>query len=102
MRDTRFIIDKDGNIKDTVVDLNERLEEELNDCRFILYQDDFGNYEIRYDDDKVFHFLWEICPFLNKQEAIIEGLKEKLCELGVSDVKINGERIDTGMEEWLE
>ena len=35
-----------------------------------------------------------------KQEN--EGLKEKLCEFGVSDVKINGKRIDNGLEEWLE
>ena len=44
----------------------------------------------------------QVTKKLNKQQAIIEGLKEKLCELGVSDVKINGERIDIGMEEWLE
>lgn len=82
MRDTRFIIDKDGNINDTVVDLNERLQEELNDdCRFILSQDDFGNYEIRYDDDKVFHFLWEICPFLNEQQAIINKLSKTLADM---------------------
>ena len=39
---------------------------------------------------------------LNEQQSIIEALKEKLCELGVSDVKINGKRIDTGLEEWLD
>ena len=30
MSGERFIIDENGNIKDTVVDLNERLQEELN------------------------------------------------------------------------
>ena len=42
--------------------------------QFILYQDDFGNYEIRYDD-KVFHFLWELAPILNEQRAIINKLQ---------------------------
>ncbi len=44
---------------------------ELNDCDFTLLQDDFGNYEIRYNDE-VFHFLWEVAPILNKQQAIIQ------------------------------
>ena len=39
---------------------------------------------------------------IGEQQAIIEGLKEKLCELGVSDVKINGKRMNTGLAEWLE
>ena len=42
--------------------------------RFILCQDDLGNYEIRYDD-KVFHFLWEVTPILNEQQELIEELK---------------------------
>ena len=42
---------------------------------FILCQDDLGNYEIRYDD-KVFHFLWEVAPILNDQQATIETLKK--------------------------
>jgi len=42
----------------------------MNDERFILCQDDLGNYEIRYDD-KVFHFLWEVAPILNEQQALI-------------------------------
>lgn len=70
-----------------------------------------GRYTLMFDEHTF--FVWDnekeermtasqVTKKLNKQEAIIEGLKEKLCELGVSDVKINGERIDTGMEEWLE
>lgn len=49
-----------------------------NDCEFILCQDDLGNDEIRYDDDKIFHFLWEVAPLLNEQQAIINKLKEEL------------------------
>lgn len=60
---------------------NEKLQNELNDCDFILCQDDFGNYEIRYDDDKIFHFLWEVAPILNKQQAIIQSLKEEVNKL---------------------
>lgn len=60
---------------------NEKLRNELNDCDFILCQDDFGNYEIRYDDDKIFHFLWEVAPILNKQQAIIQSLKEEINKL---------------------
>lgn len=53
---------------------NRQLQEGLNDCKFILCQDDLGNYEIRYDD-KVLHFLWEVAPILNEQQAVIEELK---------------------------
>lgn len=42
--------------------------------QFILYQDDLGNYEIRYGD-KVFHFLWEVAPILNEQQATIKQLE---------------------------
>ena len=31
-----------------------------------------------------------------------EAFKEKLCELGVSDVKLYEKRYYTGLEEWLE
>jgi len=44
----------------------------------------------------------KVVELLNEQQATIDGLKEKLCEFGVSDVKINGKRINTGLEEWLE
>jgi len=42
----------------------------MSENRFILCQDDLGNYEI-WDDDKVFHFLWEVAPILNEQESTI-------------------------------
>ena len=42
---------------------------------FISCQDDLGNYEIRYDD-KVFHFLWEVVPILNEQQATNDYLEE--------------------------
>lgn len=54
---------------------NKRLQKESNDCKFVLCQDDLGNYEIRYDDNKVLHFLWEVAPILNEQQAMIEELK---------------------------
>ena len=31
----------------------------------------------------------------------LEAFKDKLCELGVSDVKLYGKRYYTGLEEWL-
>ena len=85
-------------------------------ARVIMMSEDIreytdGRYTLMFDEHTF--FVWDnekeermtasqVTKKLNKQEAIIEGLKEKLCELGVSDVKINGKRIDTGMEEWLE
>ena len=70
-----------------------------------------GRYTLMFDEHTF--FVWDnekeermtalqVTKKLNKQQAIIEGLKEKLCELGVSDVKINGKRMDIGLEEWLE
>ena len=47
----------------------------MSEKRFILCQDDLGHYEIRYDD-KVFHFLWEVAPILNEQQATINELEE--------------------------
>ena len=32
----------------------------------------------------------------------LEAFKDKLCELGVSDVKLYGKRYYTGLEEWLD
>ena len=52
----------------------------MSDVRFILCQDDFGNYEIR-DNNKVFHFLWEVAPILNEQQAIIIKQDEEIKKL---------------------
>lgn len=52
----------------------------MSEKRFILCQDDFGNYEIRYDED-VFHFLWEVAPILNEQQATIQFLQNEIDEL---------------------
>ena len=49
----------------------------MSEKRFILCQDDLGNYEIRYDD-KVFHFLCEVAPILNEQQCIIQELERKV------------------------
>lgn len=85
-------------------------------ARVIMMSEDIreytdGRYTLMFDEHTF--FVWDnekeermtasqVTKKLNKQEAIIEGLKEKLCELGVSDVKINGKRMDIGLEEWLE
>ena len=53
----------------------------------------------------VLYVVSKLNKLTNENEQLKQengGLKEKLCELGVSDVKINGKRIDTGLEEWLE
>ena len=52
----------------------------MSDERFILCQDDLGNYEIRYDED-VFHFLWEVAPILNEQQALIIKQEEEIKKL---------------------
>ena len=53
--------------------------------------------------------LGAVCDLLNEQDEEIkelqlqlEAFKDKLCELGVSDVKLYGKRYYTGLEEWLE
>lgn len=64
----------------------------------------FGDDGTRIVDNQTGKELYaiDIAGLLNEQQATIDGLKEKLCELGVSDVKINGKRINTGLAEWLE
>ena len=52
----------------------------MSDVRFILCQDDFGNYEIRYDD-KIVYFLWEVAPILNEQQSIIIKQDEEIKKL---------------------
>lgn len=56
---------------------------------------------------KLNHFA--TIDLLNEQDGEIkelklqlEAFKDKLCELGVSDVKLYGKRYYTGLEEWLE
>lgn len=38
----------------------------------------------------------------NELKTQLEAFQNKLCELGVSDVKLYGKRYYTGLEEWLE
>ena len=57
--------------------------------------------------------LWfgDVVAMLNEGVALVEenkelklqleAFKDKLCELGVSDVKLYGKRYYTGFEEWL-
>ena len=60
---------------------------------FILCQDDFGNYEIRYDEE-VFHFLWEVAPILNEQQAIIHR-----DELSIKTMMSNMEKLEEENEQ---
>ena len=64
------------------------------DVQFILCQDDFGNYEIRYED-KVFHFLWEVAPILNEQQAII-----RRDEISIKTMMSNMEKLEEEKEYW--
>ena len=52
----------------------------MSETRFILCQDDLGNYEIR-DDEEVIHFLWEVAPILNEQQATIIKQDEEIKKL---------------------
>ena len=60
---------------------------------FILCQDDFGNYEIRHDEE-VFHFLWEVAPILNEQQAII-----RRDEISIKTMMSNMEKLEKENEE---
>lgn len=74
------VVDLLNNQQAVINDLEKEKDswKNKNDCEFILCQDDLGNDEIRYGDDKIFHFLWEVAPLLNEQQAIINKLKEEL------------------------
>lgn len=69
----------------------------MSETRFILCQDDFGNYEI-WDDDKVFHFLWEVAPILNEQQATIDEQKIIIEERDVANERLNRFLIEIGLE----
>lgn len=60
---------------------------------FILCQDDFGNYEIRHDEE-VFHFLWEVAPILNEQQAII-----RRDEISIKTMMSNMEKLEEENEQ---
>ena len=68
----------------------------MTDERFILCQDDLGNYEIR-DDDTVFHFLWEVAPILNEQQATISRLEEEKIELREENKRLNAFLVEKGL-----
>ena len=69
----------------------------MSEKRFILCQDDLGNYEIRYDDE-VFHFLWEVAPILNEQQATIDEQKIIIEERDVANERLNRFLIEIGLE----
>ena len=65
----------------------------MTDERFILCQDDLGNYEIM-DGDKVYHFLWEVAPILNEQQAII-----RRDEISIKTMMSNMEKLEEENDE---
>lgn len=65
----------------------------MTDEQFIICQDDLGNYEIRYAD-KVFHFLWEVAPILNEQQAII-----RRDEISIKTMMSNMEKLEEENEQ---
>lgn len=65
----------------------------MTDERFILCQDDLGNYEIM-DGDKVYHFLWEVAPILNEQQAII-----RRDEISIKTMMSNMEKLEEENEQ---
>ena len=76
--------------------------------RFDFYSDDYLVGIIDTVTGKKLNYFATI-DLLNKQDDEIkelqlqvEAFKDKLCELGVSDVKLYGKRYYTGLEEWLE
>ena len=64
---------------------------------FILCQDDLGNYEIRYEDN-VYHFLYEVAPILNEQQATIDEQKIIIEERDVANERLNRFLIEIGLE----
>ena len=74
----------------------------MTENRFKINTNEIGHIYIDNPNGK--HMSWiEVENTLNNLHEENECLKEKLCELGISDVKCYGKRrIDTGLEEWLE
>lgn len=72
---------------------------------FILCQDDLGNYEIRYDEE-VLHFLWEVAPILNEQQATIDQLNlaidDLLSHTSCDEIKKENEQLRKTMNEVIE
>ena len=52
--------------------------------------------------DEVVNLLNRLSDENKELKLQLEAFKDKLCELGVSDVKLYGKRYYTGLEEWLE
>lgn len=84
---------------------------------YIHYADDNNKQLIDTESDFNIHIdeiysdeeLIQLCNLLNELndenkelKLQLEAFKDKLCELGVSDVKLYGKRYYTGLEEWLE
>ena len=60
------------------------------------------NWEKKLNANDVVDRLNELNDENKELKLQLEAFKDKLCELGVSDVKLYGKRYYTGLEEWLE
>lgn len=86
----------------------------MSEKRFTLFVKDDG-YWIRDESDfkiiatglklgvaaNLIAYLNELNDENKELKLQLEAFKDKLCELGVSDVKLYGKRYYTGLEEWL-
>jgi len=100
--------------EENIVDnLNKRTIREISDMckkmtenkRFTI--DNNGKYFDRLNNryltiDNLLNELNELNNENKELKLQLEAFKDKLCELGVSDVKLYGKRYYTGLEEWLE
>ena len=71
---------------------------ELNEENEVLKQ----QLKTRYVVNKQYEELQRLREENKELKLQLEAFKDKLCELGVSDVKLYGKRYYTGLEEWLE
>ena len=93
MTEKRFTICVDSNNLKSLWD-DERTEEEP--LLWLTLSDRIGGI------DNVCELLNELNDENKELKLQLEAFKDKLCELGVSDVKLYGKRYYTGLEEWLE
>ena len=111
MTEKRFVM-PDGDL-DTDVTLIDTLtgkeyEDNFNDIVDLLNELNDENKTLKSDLKQIQDSLWTTEHIKNLEEENkelklqLEAFKDKLCELGVSDVKLYGKRYYTGLEEWLE
>lgn len=93
------IIDIEAIGDNGVLDLKDccKLLNELNEENDVLKQ----QLKTRYVVNKQYEELQRLREENKELKLQLEAFKDKLCELGVSDVKLYGKRYYTGLEEWL-